>query len=598
MKIIGKLDLKLENYIKNEFEICLYLVANGINNLICCERTSDKYTFYVDNIFNEGIYYLEATYQNIKLLNVIGNLNNIRKTYCHDDLYININELTTIASIYCFNKFFSNENKIIGKYRNLNVATLMKENLVNLDGTVSDVLISNPNGNETNSYKMFNTLGNLLYGCISNCIIFDSLIFLTTKNNLSNTIDLFKYIVQNPTKNLNEIYKLATIYEYYKPNLEEIFLSNWLLTIKVNFIGDDNFLFGGPGNFIFDSNDNLWITNNVIQGQTISSNFNVVLQPNGKPTNFSPIFGGGILGSGFGAEINKKNQIFFGSFGWGNVNPEAGAISQFTNTGLPISPSTGYSQDTYRIQGIAVDLHNNLWMCSYGNDRIVVYLNCDPNNSVFLQLPEKSEPFHIGVDSKNNVIASLSETILKGGKLIKMFLDKNNKIIVEWSIKIGVKLLGLSIDKNDNIYVCSSLNNTIYKVNKDASIITSFIKGCYEPWGCCINDKYLYIANFGPNKNNIYGISKYDLDGNLISPIDGYTLLTGGEQVRLHNGKPLYGDLPIISFNPIMRQTAIHTDCAGNVWVTNNWKPNFGIDLKINPGGDGLVVFVGEGVPS
>ena len=36
---------------------------------------------------------------------------------------------------------------------------------------------------------------------------------------------------------------------------------------------------------------------------------------------------------------------------------------------------------------------------------------------------------------------------------------------------------------------------------------------------------------------------------------------------------------------------------AGNVWVTNNWKPSGLNDLIKNPGGDGMVIFVGLAAP-
>ena len=41
-------------------------------------------------------------------------------------------------------------------------------------------------------------------------------------------------------------------------------------------------------------------------------------------------------------------------------------------------------------------------------------------------------------------------------------------------------------------------------------------------------------------------------------------------------------------------------DQAGNVWAINNWKPDFVADVlpnKGNPGGDGIVIFVGLAKP-
>jgi hypothetical protein len=76
-------------------------------------------------------------------------------------------------------------------------------------------------------------------------------------------------------------------------------------------------------------------------------------------------------------------------------------------------------------------------------------------------------------------------------------------------------------------------------------------------------------------------------------------LPSAGDQVLLHNGDPLYGPYAEIqSYKPLMRMTAVVLDMAGNVWAINNWKPE-GIEdtLLANPGGDGIVIFIGLAAP-
>ena len=63
------------------------------------------------------------------------------------------------------------------------------------------------------------------------------------------------------------------------------------------------------------------------------------------------------------------------------------------------------------------------------------------------------------------------------------------------------------------------------------------------------------------------------------------------------NGEPLYGYGKQACYKPLMKQTGINVDCAGNVWVCNNWKPDFEVDVNSNPGGDGIVIFVGLASP-
>jgi hypothetical protein len=63
------------------------------------------------------------------------------------------------------------------------------------------------------------------------------------------------------------------------------------------------------------------------------------------------------------------------------------------------------------------------------------------------------------------------------------------------------------------------------------------------------------------------------------------------------DGTPLYGPNKPPCYNPLTKQTGIRVDAAGNVWVTNNWKPDFEVDVTNNPGGDGIVVFLGLAYP-
>ena len=47
----------------------------------------------------------------------------------------------------------------------------------------------------------------------------------------------------------------------------------------------------------------------------------------------------------------------------------------------------------------------------------------------------------------------------------------------------------------------------------------------------------------------------------------------------------------------MMRQTGVVIDQAGNIWSLNNWKPDFDTDVASNPGGDGIIIFVGLAPP-
>jgi len=48
------------------------------------------------------------------------------------------------------------------------------------------------------------------------------------------------------------------------------------------------------------------------------------------------------------------------------------------------------------------------------------------------------------------------------------------------------------------------------------------------------------------------------------------------------------------AFGGLQRNTGMGVDSSGNLWLTNNWKNK---PVQINPGGNGLVVFIGLAGP-
>ena len=159
--------------------------------------------------------------------------------------------------------------------------------------------------------------------------------------------------------------------------------------------------------------------------------------------------------------------------------------------------------------------------------------------------------------------------------------------------------MGCITDYNDNIFICSQSTNTIYKLSSNGEFIMTFSgSGVNGPWGCTIDGQNnVLIANFNNGIDDSFAMSYFTNDGIAISPINGYTLDTGGDQVLLSNGIPLYGIDGPSCYKPLMKQTGVLVDCAGNVWLTNNWKPNFKVDITQNPGGDSIIVFVGLAYP-
>jgi hypothetical protein len=162
--------------------------------------------------------------------------------------------------------------------------------------------------------------------------------------------------------------------------------------------------------------------------------------------------------------------------------------------------------------------------------------------------------------------------------------------------------------------VASGGDDTVYHISPDGATVAGYGGGGVSgPWDVAIDgDGHVWVANFGPmgplhdyaraGVSQLAGIDPPPglRTGDPISPQTGYTLPSAGSEVLLHNLQPLNGPGGEPCYSPLMRMTSVSIDQAGNVWAVNNWKPNFATDFlpgSGNPGGDGLVIFVGLAKP-
>ncbi len=530
-----------------------------------------------------------------------------------------INEMTTVGAAYSMAQFFHHD-QIYGKSLGLKIAASMNANLVSpVLGNLSRVISSSPNANETNTMRSLGTLSNLIAPCVQNSPGACAALFAaTTVSSVvpTNTLQSLLSVAHNPVNNVALIYALANPLNIYQPNLSPLQIPDaWTLAVKFNNTGSDSCPFGGPAKTVFDSHGNAWITNNVIQGTPNSTNCIVALKPNGQPadgvnnTPISPVFGGGLLGTAFGITVDTRGSIWTGNFGWGSCSgclPAIGSVSQFSPFGIPISGSSGYTSFIYRAQGVISDQNNNIWIASYGNSNIVVFPNGDPNAAFFYSEPDSSGPFDIAIakDGSAWVSNTLSSRVTK-------YAISNGQLIQQFDRSLGVSPKGIAIDSQGNAWIASTNNSTVYEVSPDGNTINSYTGGGVSgPWGITVdgNDN-VWVANFEPSGvpakfsvtelcgSNTANCPSGLSTGDPISPAVGFTLPTGGSPVLLHDGTPLYGSNGPPSFNPLMRLTHAISDQAGNVWAANNWKPNPLSDFAFNPGGDGMVVFIGLAKP-
>ncbi len=539
-----------------------------------------------------------------------------------------INELTTVGAVYCFNQFIQND-RISGNPLALRIGAGMDENLVSaVSGASSEVLLNPPNADQTNSLRSTRALANLVADAIQRndtATLFD-LATVAGSPAPTDTVGALVNIARNPANHVSALYAQSKVTEAYLPNLERA-PDAWTLCVKVNDTGDASRPFGGPANTVFDANGYAWITNNFVQGTPNGGDFDVVLKPDGQPANGlngtpkSPLIGGGIKAGGYGLDIDPRGHIWLSNFIWGNVAPNPGSVSELDPLGHPISPdNTGHSAGTLHVQGTKSDSQNNIWMASYDNDRVVVYPAGNPNTPVIFDLPPKSQPFGVAIASDGTAWVTCSGGFQADGpcSVVHLRLDGNALTqIRSIALPTGAALKSVVVDSQDNVWVNSQGLDLVYSFNANGDLLGTFQGrgGQDSPWGSCIDgNDHVWLADFGPlKKNSVFRGRITQLagrnaatrppglaPGDPMTPESGFNLPTAGQEVTLRSGAPLYnGNGPAHSFIPLMRLTSVEIDQAGNIWCANNWKPDVDVDFADtgNPGGDGMVIFLGIARP-
>jgi hypothetical protein len=501
-------------------------------------------------------------------------------------------------------------------------------------GKIAAVLALPPNGIETEALATFNSLANIVAGCVQASTGCDDLFDAATlpgatraQNVLQAVADITKY----PWSNVSGLYNLSTQNPVYTPALDSQ-PDAWTLFLK--FTGtfsseqDSTNLLSGPGNFAIDDKGYIWVNDNYTPAKPLDSVCSgerlLKYYPWGQSFPGSPYFGGGLSGAGFGITIAPNKRVWVGNFGFNSggcsVPASADSVSLFRPSGKPISPDAGYTAGpiSWPMSTVA-DRKGNIWISDCETDAITIYPKGKPARAFQVPFPTNgtsdggnpvAKPFGIAIDPRGNawVTGTLNSTMAvygPKGKLLQLIPSMNTNHAVQLSRPVGI-----ASDPQGNMWVADSdyldppcppettdlgpATNpgvTLFRTSGADPYNGTFFPGAGVtlPWGIAVDGNgTVWVANSGfplvqtpwpaPNRvSNFCGV-----DTSKCPP------------TRQTVGAPISPDVTGYESKALDRNTGVAIDPSGNVWLANNWKE---FPLPNNPGGNSIAVLVGAAGP-
>ncbi|MFE9257631.1 hypothetical protein [Streptomyces sp. NPDC006879] len=523
-----------------------------------------------------------------------------------------VNERTTVATAYALAQFTEN-GAISGPNPGLHNAAAISHNLAQVtSGNAAPFLAAPPNGSQTSTLRTFNSLADILAGCVHGHTC-PELFRLAARPGQPDPKDTFQAavnIARAPGPRAAEIFTLQGEHPLYQPALSAA-PDAWTLALR--YVGNGQEL-DGPGNIAFDAKGYAWVVNNYEFSpdplQSVCGGRELLrFTPTGQDAKGAPYHGGGLYGAGFGVSVDPKGRVWAANFGFQGRGCPLDAsllyrsVSQFSGSGRPLSPPTGWQVGgIVQPQGTASDREGTIWIANCGGRSVTRIPHGNPARAQEITPAGDSlvKPFGVTTDPLGRAWATGngSDTVvmmepdgtpartITGGGIKRPMGIASDSMGNQWVANGGVVVAPCEGTTREELIeaitdvVEGETGASVTMIRPDGSKAeTPFTNGgLFLPWGVAVDgDDNVWVANFG---------------GNRVAQLCGARLSAcpPGHQT----GQPISPADTGYTSDGLERNTAVQVDPSGNVWLANNWRT---VPVQTNPGGRELVVFVGLAAP-
>jgi hypothetical protein len=493
-----------------------------------------------------------------------------------------LDEQTTVAGAYALSRFLEGR-RLAGPEPGLSNAAATVPSLVDpTTGRVSPVLASPPNGSETRTLASFRTLAAILASCTGesrrNCRALFAAARPPRGPRPHDTLEAVHDIALNPANHVQRIFALPRSHGF-RPTLKRA-PSSWVLSLL-----HTNAAYDGPGRIAFDSDGNIWVTNNFQPPGTSAGSWVISLDPAGDPRlgPHGALRGGGILGNWWGIAVDGRDRVWLSSFtGDDPVEyDEPGfvgghTVSVFSQTGKTPFPDGIVSEDLQAPQGIAVDQREDVWVANHGGESVTLFPRGNPSRARTIRGGGLHNPFGVAVDGHGNVWVDNGSLDTEHPGSLTRISPAGIPSGPFYAARMRSPQ-GIAVDSAGNLWVTSLVNSTVTWFGPDGKVKGQFkAPSILGAWSVAIDgDDNVWVASFVNRHVTL-------LCGRIVANCPPGT----------KTGEPISPARAGFSNGGLQHVTAVQVDQSGNVWVANNWE-------TIEPvvGGDGLVEFIGAAPP-